>query len=201
MQEQKWNQNGWAFLASSLDQIPLSERKLNTWSGGTMWAGFSPELSLDTSLCSWEAFQKQQEAVKWGTNFRHGLLHSAAVACKEDKLDPYRIRRGLLWGVAPHKRNGDISTPHLNKKIFSVALWIALKGREKLSWAAVEGGFDEDQCCSGHSKVRRSLSCGTVLCFHSLWQGCSLWKSINLNQIKLMCCHIYPSHWLSYIMF
>lgn len=57
--------------------------------------------------------------------------------------------RGLLWGMAPHKRNGEIPFLVWKNPLFSVALQIALEGRERLSWAAAEGGFEEDQCCWG----------------------------------------------------
>lgn len=37
---------------SSLEQILLAGRKLNTWGGGTWGAGLSAELPLDAELCS-----------------------------------------------------------------------------------------------------------------------------------------------------
>lgn len=77
MQEQKWVQNGWTFLTSSLDQILLIGRKLNTRRGGTLWATLSPDLSLDTSLCFWAAFQNWAEAQISGLALcLHGHFHT-----------------------------------------------------------------------------------------------------------------------------
>lgn len=70
--------------------------------------------------------------------------------------------------IRRERRNSPL---HLRKPVFC-------------SWAAAEGGFEDQD---------RTLSqLQGCICFQSLWQGCSLRKSINLNQIKLMCCHIYP---------
>lgn len=50
MQEQKWIQNGWAFLTSSFDQILLIGRKLNTWRGGVGCVELCELRYLQTSL-------------------------------------------------------------------------------------------------------------------------------------------------------
>ena len=57
--------------------------------------------------------------------------------------------RGLRRGDDSPWKEWRNSRPHLKKKRFSVALQIALEERGRLSWAAAEGGFDEDQCCWG----------------------------------------------------
>lgn len=49
------------------------------------------------------------------------------------------------------------------KALFSVTLQIAGEERERLSWAAAEGGFDEAQCCWGG--VRHSLDGRAVFVF------------------------------------
>lgn len=143
---------------SSLDQILLAGRKLNTW-GGEIWrAGLSPELPLGAGLCS---FCNGPGAENWGTNcglslrFAWALAHSAGSLLNWEGMEKFPS--------SPEKTLFLFSVPGLQQKV-------GLK---------IRVGQD---CHS--SRV--------VFVFQSLWQGCSLQKSINLNQIKLMCCHIYP---------
>lgn len=150
---------------SSLEQILLAGRKLNTWVGGTWELGY-----LQSSL--WMLSCVLSSLLEWAgsSELRHKLWAQPRVCLSPSTFCCCHLQRRVSW-----------ITPELggNKKIL-IFTWknlLSVPGLQQELGLKIRVGHSQLQGC---------------ICFQSLWQGCSFRKSINLNQIKLMCCHIYP---------
>lgn len=161
MQEQKWNQDGWAFLTWP-DPSGWEEVKHMGWGNLGSWViSRAPFGSWSVFLLEWAGSRE----------LRHTLWAQPRVCLSPSTFCCCHLQRRMSWITPELGENGKIPIFTWKKLVFC-------------AWAAAEGGF-EDQ----GGTLSQLQGC---ICFQSLRQGCSLRKSINLNQIELMCCHIYP---------
>lgn len=122
MQEQKWNQDGWAFLTWA-DSSGWEEVKHMGW--GNLGSWVICRAPFGCWAVFWAAFWNGQGAVNWGTNCGLSLMsawpfHILLLSPPEEgELDHSWTGREL--------KNSHL---HLNKPAFC-------------SWAAAEGGFED----------------------------------------------------------
>lgn len=102
MQEQKWNQDGWAFLTWP-DSSGWEEVEHMGWENSGR-AGWSPELPLDTGLCSWAAFWSGQGTEARTVGSASCLPHPAAVTCRGGWAGSLLIQQGMKKFPSPPEK-------------------------------------------------------------------------------------------------
>lgn len=204
MQEQKRNQNGWAFL-SWPDSSNWEEVKHMEWGNSVSWV-------ISSALFRYQYVLLNSLSKSAGSSeLRHKLPARPHACMSPSAFCCCHLKRRRSWILTESREDWH-------------GRWVPMKGMEKVLSSSeknpcflllFELHWKEGKDCPELQQKVGLMKIGAVgvkqggmfswlqgcICFQSLWQGCSLWRSINLNQIKLMCRHIYPSHWLSYIMF